>query len=1103
MARAERRRLARRSLAALVASLCAQGLLAQSAPPPGSPADVSYTPVQGPASPLFPRQDADARPLADRGSAVGRVVVESQSNGLPADGQSVVRLTVRLFDREGRPLRVPTTVTVVHSGGRLRLPGARSDESGSAPLDADRLQPGVQMLVSQGLGTLELIAPAEAQDVRLQVVAGGEVAEGQISFVPDLRPMIAAGLLEGIVSFRHRATLEPVRRGDAFEQEIEHWSRDFNSGKGTAAARAAMFVKGTIRGDLLLTAAYDSDKETRARLLRDIQPEQLYPVYGDASLRSFDARSGSRLYLRLDNGKHYALFGDFVTGDGFSQPLGQGAVASLKQRSLGAYNRTATGLRLHQESAGATGNAFLFRDSLRQVIEEFASQGSGPYGLRNNGVLEGSEKVEVVVRDRTQPARIVAVRPLLRGVDYGFEPFSGRILLNQFLPGVDADLNPVSLRVTYEVDQGGDAYWVGGADAQVRLGGGVEVGASVVEDRNPLAPYRLHSANATWKLGARTALVVEAADSRSEVNTNPTNVRTGPSLGDRSGPVSGQAWRVELAHEGQGHDARVFVGRSDPAFDNAAAPLNGGRGEALASGRLALNDGLDLLAQAQRSEDRNTGGGQLTQADVGLRWKPTQGWTLEAGLRARRETIGTQAIGLSTLPFGADTGLTSSLASGAGGGALGFGNQAIDPVSGQPLIGAGAAPVAGSTLPAGTRLHTDSVRLGLGWQVSERLSLGGEIEHDIDGDVRRRMAVGADWRLTDWARLYTRWEQQRGWTTLQGVSATGERASALVFGVAGQPLAEAQVFSEYRLRDAISGADVQWASGLRRQWTVANGLGVNAGLERIQVLRGSAATATAATLGLDWTRDPLWKASTRLEWRRSADLDSTPAADERFDTVLWTALLARKLDRDWTLLLRQHLLNTDYRSRGDVLQQRSLLGLAWRDTDTNRGNALAKLEWKQESDASNASVGTLKTRALITSTSGEWHPSRPWWLSGRVSAKWQRDRFEAGTASTFRAQWVSGRVGYDLSKRWDIGVAAAAQMGQQGARQTAVGAELGYLLSANLWLSAGFNRTGFAADRDLAGYTYTQRGAYLRLRFKFDETLFQDGDAGINRSLPR
>ncbi len=1105
MARAEPRfKLTPRRLTLLIGSLCSLGALAQNAAPPaGSPSDVAYTPVQGLSSPLFPRQPADARPLAQPDSAVARIVVEASADGLPADGISVVRLTLRLWDRQDRPLTGETRVTLEHSGGRIRLPGARTDEMGVRALDADPTQPGIQIDVRNGLAEVELIAPAEAQDVRIRVSAGGELAQGRISFVPDLRPMIAAGLLEGIVSFRHRATLEPLRRGDPFEQEIATWSRDFDNGRGTAAGRAALFLKGTIKGDMLLTAAYDSDKETRARLLRDIEPEQFYPVYGDASLRSFDARSGSRLYLRLDSGKSYLLYGDFVTGDGFSQALGQGAVASLKQRSLGAYNRTATGVRLHHESGGFTGNVFALRDTLRQVVEEFASQGSGPYGLRNDGVLEGSEKVEVIVRDRLQPSRIVAVRPLLRLVDYSFEPFSGRILLSQFLGAVDADLNPVSLRVTYEVDQGGPAFWVGGADAQYRIGGGLELGGSVVEDRNPLAPYRLHSANATWLIGPRTALVAEFAQSHSEVNTNAANVRTNTGLADVTGAVSGQAWRVELAHEAPGAELRAFVGRSEPAFDNAAAPLQGGRGEALASGRLRLTDDLDLVGQAQRSEDRNPGGGHTSGADAGLRWRLAERWTVEAGLRARRETVGSVSNGSSWVPFGDNTGLSGSIASGSGGGALGYGNQALDPATGLPLIQGSTLADAINPLPAGTELSSDTVRLGVGWRASERLTLGGEIEHEVEGDARRRVAVGADWKLTQFARLYGRWEQQSGWTSLQGVSATDSRASALVFGVDAQPLAETQVFSEYRLRDAMAGRDLQLASGVRQQWQLGEGLGLQAGLERIQVLRGGTATATAATLGLDWTRNPLWRGSTRLEVRRSADLPDTVSTDERFTTFLWTGLLAHKLDRDWTLLGRHYLLKTDYRARGDVLQNRSQLGLAWRDTDRNRGNALAKLEWKQESDASNAEVGTLKSNAWVAALGGEWHPSRPWWLSGRVAAKWQDDRFEGGVASSFRAQWLSGRIVYDLSKRWDVGLAAAVQRGQQGALQTAWGAEVGYLVATNLWLSAGWNRSGFRADADLAGYEYTQRGAYLRLRFKFDETLFQGSDPAVNRSLPR
>ena len=65
-----------------------------------------------------------------------------------------------------------------------------------------------------------------------------------------------------------------------------------------------------------------------------------------------------------------------------------------------------------------------------------------------------------------------------------------------------------------------------------------------------------------------------------------------------------------------------------------------------------------------------------------------------------------------------------------------------------------------------------------------------------------------------------------------------------------------------------------------------------------------------------------------------------------------------------------------------------------------------------------------------------------------------------------------------------------------GAAKTAVGIEAGYLVWKNLWLSFGYNARGFSAA-DLAGEANTQRGAYLRLRFKFDESLL-----GYSASTP-
>ena len=109
-------------------------------------------------------------------------------------------------------------------------------------------------------------------------------------------------------------------------------------------------------------------------------------------------------------------------------------------------------------------------------------------------------------------------------------------------------------------------------------------------------------------------------------------------------------------------------------------------------------------------------------------------------------------------------------------------------------------------------------------------------------------------------------------------------------------------------------------------------------------------------------------------------------------------------------------------------------------------------------------------------------------LSGRVAAKWARDQ-SLGLFSRYHTELLAARATYDIAPRWDAGVQASALVGAAGGAQLGLGAELGTLLSENLWLSLGWNVFGFT-DRDLTAQDYTQRGGYLRLRFKFDEALF-------------
>ena len=98
---------------------------------------------------------------------------------------------------------------------------------------------------------------------------------------------------------------------------------------------------------------------------------------------------------------------------------------------------------------------------------------------------------------------------------------------------------------------------------------------------------------------------------------------------------------------------------------------------------------------------------------------------------------------------------------------------------------------------------------------------------------------------------------------------------------------------------------------------------------------------------------------------------------------------------------------------------------------------------------------------------------------------------------------ASGRAVWDASEHWDLGAMTSVFAGQRGTRQSAFGLEAGYLLAQNLWLSAGYNFSGFQADRQLQGYEYTRAGVYLRLRFKFDEDLFRGDDKQVNRTLDR
>ncbi len=1107
--------------------------------------------AQQQARPPVPGQFAPARSsiLVAPAQTVGQIQLETERDSLPADGQTVANLSIRVLDVAGNLSTQDTVVTVEASNGVLQLPGARTDEAGLGKLDSDPVTPGVQLVVHNGVAKVGLKAPIEPTTVTVQVSAGQALAKGKIQFIPALRDMVAVGLVDGIVRFdrKNPLALSQARPNDDFEDRINSWSRQSGDGKRDAALRTAFFLKGRVKGNALLTMAYDSDKPDSNQLFRDLDPERWFPVYGDASIVGFEARSNSRLYLRLDKGRNYLMYGDIATGDGFSQHYGQGNVADTRTRDLGQYNRAMTGIRGHLENDRGAMDVFASYDTLRQIVEEFPGRGlSGPYTVSNSTyAVLGSERVEVITRDRNAPARIINVDTMGRFNDYSFEPFSGRIIFTHPIPSVDENLNPVSVRITYEVEQGGQKYWVYGANGQYRINKFLEVGGSFVRDQNPLAPFELASANATVNFDRNTWLRGEVARTRSDESALGGNIYTlDPNA--NGARVSGDAWRAEFGHNGERFDFLAWYGESDRNFNNPAASFLGGRREGglnaawlLGGDKGKTHARWSLYAQGNYIEDRLTDADRM-QAQAGVRYQPNERFILEVGANHVSEHSGNGGAnglvvpGNLNAPYGVGV-----VTPGFGGGFFGGSSNAINPGTGQTLYNTGSSWSGGygswvGNGLAGVPVAYTALRVAAQYKPNARFDLSGEVEQDVDHIEHRRASLGVGWRVHDQTRLYGRYEWNTGLSTVAtsdqvrdpttGAStASPYNSDALVFGIETQYMQGGSVFNEYRMYDAYGARQAQMASGIRNRWNLSPNFSMETGFEHLQVLDGNAQKSTAATFAFDWRPSELWLVNSRLEWRRSGAINNSGAVvgaptaswlNSGYDSWLSTATVARKLNRDWTAMFRNYYLLNDYQgNRKSSYENRTQFGFAYRDTDTNRLNVLGKYEywtrrdysmddWLQDSTGeaalTPASNGYDKH---IVSVLADWHPNRVWWVTGRLAGKQQTDYF-AQSRDKFRAYLVGARVTYGLSERWDVSGATYQMWTPGGARQYAIGAEVGYMITSNLWLSAGYNVRGFRDD-ELSGGEYTNQGVFLRLRFKFDENLFKGNSRDVNRSLPR
>jgi uncharacterized repeat protein (TIGR01451 family) len=920
-----------------------------------------------------------------------RLTITAHSQAMPADGQTLVPITVMVLGQDGEPVRRTMAATLEASVGHWL---------NTTPLETS--SSGWQVTLVDGVGKFFLVAPPSPARGEVRVTTDWSEATTPVTFAATNRDLLVTGLLNARIDWQKlvKGGLGLSSGGDAFEESLRDWSFDDDSGEARGGARAALLMKGTVLDSRLLTLSYDSERDRGRTFFRDISPNEFFPVYGDASIREFDAQSRRRFYARLDKGTGYTMYGDFQT------------TRSDDRRVLSSYERSLTGAVQHFEGRNGSATFFASQGRISQAVDEIPGQGiSGPYVLSRATGLINSERVEILVRDRNQRSIVLSRRAMTRFADYTIEPVTGRLLFRAPVPSADANLNPVTIRVTYETEDGAsDAFWIYGFDGSVRAGRRVELGGTFAKDDGATSGHQLVGFNATAKLTTGTTLFGEFARTENAIGT------------------SGQAQRVELRHQSASFDARLFGVSSDRDFSNQSSIFAGGRTELGGRFSKLLTAGTRLNGEFLRSDSDALGArtGALLTLDKQL----TPAWRLEAGYRYAND-------------------------------------KESDPSQGGRDVSALRARVQW-TLPEQTRT-----------------SLFGEVEQDVrDGD-QRRIALGGEYLIASRARLYGRHEFLNKMRDPY-FPTPGTDRQVTVFGIDADYLKNTQMFSEYRARDAFAGRDAEASIGLRNRWAIAPGLLVNTSFERVSQLFSNAGTvrddALAVTGAVEWTKPSLWKSTARLEFRDAEDGDNTLASFG----------YARKLSRDWTLLART--LWDDY----DALQRQtrgfSQFGLAWRQTDRNTWNALARYEHRFERLGSTGAAAATRDQAHILAALVNVQPVDRFTLSGRYAAR-RSSNWLDGSTTTSTAQLLMARGIVDLSNRLDMGLIASSLFSDGFSdRRYGLGGELGLIVMKNLRIAGGYNVFGFT-DRDLNTFGTTRKGPYLELGFKFDESLFGIGDS--------
>lgn len=917
-----------------------------------------------------------------------RVEYLASRSVLAADGRTVPTIAVKLYDRYGHPARpgqigeftVEPPYRALQEAERAQRANAVLNRAESLTFITDR----------DGVAHIELEPTTDTGEVRLHIGIGDRRDElVRARLLPGERDWILVGLAEGTVG--HSSVSGNLQALTDADEEADYYQD----------GRVAFFAKGKVKGEYLLTVAYDTDKERAedpSRLLGQVDPDGYYTVYGDGTQQRFEAASQEKLYLKIEKGTFYALFGDYSTG--------------LNYTELSSYSRRFNGIKSEYQGERFGYTAFAAESNQAFIKDEIQGDGtSGLYHLSRSPIIINSERVVLETRDRFQGDEVVSTQVLQRYLDYDIDYLLGTIFFKRPVPSRDAEFNPVFIVVDYETDGTGDEELIAGGRAAMTLADDkVELGMTMVHEGGRNVGGDLRGVDVTYRVNDETEVRAEVATSSSE----------------RAGLArSGNGFTAEVVHHGENLDGRAYVGDVEAGFglgqQTGAATGNRKIG---AEARYHVNEELDIEGQAYVMESEQSGNRRRV-AEFGARYRG-DGYSLGGGVRHARDEL------------------------------------------------------AGGTENGSDQIYASASKDVLDGKL--KLSATTEQSYNANGgsaDFPDRSTLGAAYKLTDNADLFL--EQE--WADGRGFDSQLTR-----MGIRMRPWTGGNLQSSMDRSYNENGSRLMANFGLTQNLPVGERWTLDFGLDRAQTLSYAPRAAidpdvppasgdlredyAAVFFGANYAHDD-WQVSNRVEWR---DGDTS-------DRLGLFSGLFRELSDGRALSASLQVFDTGSTIGADTFAANLTLGMAWRPSGS-RWMVFDRADLIY--DKSEGVGSDRKTWRIVNSLHANYMFDRRTQLTLQYGAKYVRSNFDGFDAKGF-TDLIGVGLRRDLSEKWDIGGdLSVLHSWNTDTMKYRAGASVGYNLAENMWLSLGYNLSGFE-DRDFSQADYTAQGPFITFRIKFDQ----------------